>query len=178
MDAILDVIQQNFVELTETLDIQEFLSVNKSLMSKYDYEHMLSMNRMDRNYDFLLNIQRFGKEVGHRFMSWLHEKGLTLTTCTQTQSERASEDQNRIRRKLVLLSKHINANAVVPHLFQDGYLKRDEVERIHLLPTRNERAHQLLTLLTSRYRSIGLLDSFTRALGMYQPHLCADFLQG
>ena len=110
-------------------------------------------------------------------MSWLHKKGLTLSTCTQTQSERASEDQNRIRRKLVLLSKHINANAVVPHLFQDGYLKRDEVERIHLLPTRNERAHQLLTLLTSRYRSIGLLDSFTRALGMYQPHLCADFLQ-
>ena len=178
MDAILDVIQQNFVELTETLDIQEFLSVNTSLMSKYDYEHMLSMNRMDRNYDFLLNIQRFGKEVGHRFMSWLHEKGLTLSTCTQTQSERASEDQNRIRRKLVLLSKHINANAVVPHLFQDGYLKRDEVERIHLLPTRNERAHQLLTLLTSRYRSIGLLDSFTKALGMYQPHLCTDFLQG
>ena len=39
MDAILDVIQQNLVELTETLDIQEFLSVNASLMSIYDYEH-------------------------------------------------------------------------------------------------------------------------------------------
>ena len=96
MDAILDVIQQNFVELTETLDIQEFLSVNASLMSIYDYEHMLSMNRMDRNYDFLLNIQRFGKEIGHQFVSWLYEKGLTLSTYTQTQSERASEDQNRI----------------------------------------------------------------------------------
>ena len=58
MDAILEVIQQNFVELTETFDIQKFLSVNTSLISIYDYEHMLSMNR---NYDFLLNIQRFGK---------------------------------------------------------------------------------------------------------------------
>ena len=177
MTHLQELIQQNFVHLTESLDVQDFINTCPSSLCIYDYEHLRAMNRMDRNYDFLLNIQRFGTAVGQQFASWLDQQGFKHTANTSTPVQPSGDDQARIRRRLVLLTRNMNANADTPPLFQDGYLNKEEVERIYIHPTRKERTHHLLTMLISRHRKPGLLNSFTKALRMYQPHLCEEFMK-
>ena len=180
------VIQLNFVELTNVLDIGELLDnlYQESLLCVFHYELLRTKTRVERNYDFFLNIHRFGEAVERQFQDWLSNKHKELyhkliTTDVGTDArnyDRKEEDQNCIRKQMVLLLKRINANAIVPQLYQDGLMNQDDVESIYILPTRKKRAHHLLMLLTTRYRGPGLLTSFTKALRNYQPHLCDTFL--
>ena len=191
LEQLSKLIQNNFIELSSKLDIKELLNelYEQSLICILDYDTLLSKTRVERNYYFFMNIDMYGERVGKKFLSWLNiinESLFFKLTNTQTQDktdvgdyEGAKKEQECIRKQSVLLLKRLNANAIAPQLFEYGYFNRNELESIIILPTRNEKARRLLTLLTKLTTSqirLGVLSTFTKALGMYQPDLCNDFM--
>ena len=193
LEQLTKVIQKNFIQLSSDLDIKEVLDelYEESLICIYDYEMLISKTRIERNFDFFMNIDMYGEAVGKKFLFWLDRINKSLfvkLTSTQMQEsktysgdfEEAKNAQLCIKKQYVLLLKRINANAIAPQLFEDGYFDRDDLESIFILPTRKQRANQLLTLLVTRLKTnqinLGVLRSFTKALGMFQPDLCNEFM--
>ena len=192
LDQLAKAIQKNFIQLSKELDIKDLLHElhEQSLMCIYDYEILLSKTRIERNYDFFMNIDMYGEAVGRKFLFWLDRTNEPLFFKLSTTKpldkthvgdyEGAKNAQLSIKKQYVLLLKRINANAIAPQLFEDGYFDRDDLESIFILPTRKQRANQLLTLLVTRLKTnqinLGVLPSFTKALGMVQPDLCNEFM--
>ena len=194
VEQLTKVVQNNFILLTTEVEIKELLDelYEQSLLCIYDYESLLSKTRIERNYDFFMNIDMYGAAVAKKFMFWLdkrHEPLFFKLSNTQTHEkkeaiddfESARKGQDCIRKQYVLLLKRLNANAIAPQLFQDGFLNRDHLKSVYILSTRKQRANQLLILLTARLRTnqikVGVISSFTKALSVYQPDLCEEFMK-
>ena len=193
IEQISKAIQKNFNQLSNELDIKDLLRelFEQSLICIFDYETLISKTRIERNYDFFMNIDMHGEAVGKEFLLWLEKTNNALflkTSTTQTKEiccdlndyDEVVKEQLCIKKQFVLLLRRMNANAIAPQLFEDEYFDRDDLESILILPTRKQRANQLLTLLVGRlktsYIKLGVLSSFTRALAMFQPELCNEFM--
>ena len=114
---------------------------------------MNSKTCVERNYDFLLNLEMYGERVGLMFINWLGEKYPELNSLlektviqrnldSELNFAQAKNDQDYIRKQYCLLLKRVNPNAIVPQLFEDGYLDRDDVETILIRNTRKEKTNQ------------------------------------
>ena len=189
-------IQHNFTKLTSQIDLKHFIShlYEQELICFYDFDYLLSKICIERNQQFLLNLDMYGEKVRRAFLLWLEDtyndifqllcktklKRMPINLEGAEQFQIAKTDQDLIRKQYVLLLKRINANAIAPQLFQDGYLDRDDMESIWILKTRKQRANELLIQLTGRLKSsqirMGVFLSFTQALRIYQSDLCDEFL--
>ena len=112
------VVQKNFILLTTEVEISELLDelYEQSLLCIYDYESLLSKTRIERNYDFFMNIDMYGAAVAKKVMFWLdkrHEPLFFKLSNTQTHEkkkaiddfESARKGQDCIRKQYVLLFK-------------------------------------------------------------------------
>ena len=187
-------IQMNFIELASQLDLIDFIHElsEHCLICPYDYDILVSKTRIERNFLFFMNIDVYSEKAQEYFLSWLKKANNGLYTkliCTDIkpnivptseQFETARKEQNLIRKQLVLMLKRINANAIAPQLFQDGFLNRDHLERIFVLQTRKQRSHELLNQIIGRLTNtqilLGILKSVLNALRIYQPDLHDEFV--
>ena len=192
IEQLTKIIQKNFIQLSTELDLKDLINelYEQSLICILDYDNLLSKTRVERNYYFFMNIDMYGERVGKKFLSWLKITNNTLyckLINTQTLDkaefgdyEGAKNDQECIRKQSVILMKRMNANAIAPQLFEYGYFNRNDLESIFILPTRTEKARRLLTLLTTKLTTnqikLGVLSTFTKVLGIYQPDLCNEFM--
>ena len=95
-------------------------------------------------------------------MIWLNSKGINLTVNIQemVKDERPEENQDRIRKRLVLLTKYINANAVVPKLFQVGYIRIDEVESVNIKSSNSEKRTPCTSIANVALPKKGITNQF------------------
>ena len=194
IENIVCFIRKNFVKLSENLNIVDLLKKlhEAGLLCYVDYDSLSSKSRVEQNIEFLLNMDMYGEGVGKFFLAWLESTHkaffdnlnkasvASASGLSPEQFEIVEKDQNLIRKQFVLLLKRINANAIAPFLFQDGFFSRDDLEKIFVLKTRRERANAFLTQIIGRVRSsqirLGIFSSFTRGLQIYQPELFEEFI--
>ena len=77
--------------------------------------------------------------------------------------ERAEEDQDQIRKRLVLLTKFINANDVVPKLFQDGYIRMNEVESVNIKSSNSEKRTPFTNIANDALPEKGITNRFYKS---------------
>ena len=186
-------IQRNFTTISKEIDLKDLLNnvYETGFMCFYDFNTLMSKSCVERNYDFLLNLQMYGERVGLAFIIWLGEMypkldDLLEKTIIQRESdtelnyEKATKDQDYIRKQYVLLLRRVNPNAIAPQLYEDGFFDRDDLESIFIKNTRQERASKLMSKITGRlktsYIRAGVFESFTKALKSFQPDLHREFL--
>ena len=75
VEQLTKVVQKNFILLTTEVEIKELLDelYEQSLLCIYDYESLLSKTRIERNYDFFMNIDMYGTLHYNYFktVSWI-----------------------------------------------------------------------------------------------------------
>ena len=104
VEQLTKVVQNNFTLLTTEVDIKELLDelYEQSLLCIYDYKLLLSKTRIERNYDFFMNIDMYGAAVANKFMLWLdkrHEPLFFKLSNTQTNEKNEAIDDFESARK-------------------------------------------------------------------------------
>ena len=79
VEQLTKVVQKNFILLTTEVEIKELLDelYEQSLLCIYDYESLLSKTRIERNYDFFMNIDMYGAAVAPQLcQDWFSEQSI------------------------------------------------------------------------------------------------------
>ena len=164
-------INQNFVLISQTIDVWQFVTTSKSIISVYDYEDIEAREtRIEKNEWFLLNIEMYGTDVIREFITFLDLNYDLPLTGAKDKAPASGKDYTWVRRRLVLFKSRLNPRIVAPLLFEAKYISKHTLERIMVSKTSSEKKSVLMNDMRSM-SAPGMIDKFISIIQTHQPDL-------
>ena len=176
----LNVVRQNFEFLSLKLDLQELLPklLDKKLITLYDYESLTSKLSIQRNQEFLLNLDMYGEECEKEFYKYIEKQQFNLTIKhDDIKWISDSSHSERYTRIHILLRNRINATAVAVKLYERDFLCSEKLEKVLAAKTRLQKASELVDGFYRASRRPGFLACLLDILNDVQPSLFRQALE-
>lgn len=173
----LDIVKQNFVLLSNELNLHVLLPIlkEKNLITLYDYESLQSKSNIQRNQEFLLNLDMYGEDCEQEFYKYLESLEIRLSY-TKTHFVADNSYGGTYDKIEFTISKRINATAVAAKLYEYGFLRSEKLENVIAAPTRYKKTAELLHDFHRSTKRPGFITCFLRTLKEVQPtlykHVC------
>lgn len=181
----LSFIKLNFVELSQQLCldglVHEFRS--KKLITVHDFESLMAKQNIERNQEFLMNLDMYGKPCQETFYRYLETTDISLTRVPRHVDPSAGRNapyrnwgRDELRRVHLLLVERINARAIAPMMYVADKIFRSQLEEILAEKTRYAMTNRMLRIFNNSAGKPNFMFVLLEALYEYQPDLYDDVI--